>query len=180
MSTTQLSINEPTIQVAFAEGTTVQTAVDAPIVDVSILTPTIQIEIGGSVPGATGPQGPTGPAGGSVQTYPAGEVLSTGRVVIIESGAAYYFQHTNPAHHFRAYGITKTSASSIGVDVDVQLSGEITDAAFTFTANNVLFVGANGVIFDGVQSGGVIVQAAGVAAEDRRMRIDFSHSIKID
>lgn len=178
--TTDVSIVVQSVDIAFAVGTTVDAAIDAPIVEVEVLSPTVDIQVGGSVPGATGPQGPPGPAGGSVVTHPAGQTLSTGRAVIIENGDAFYFQHTDPTHHGRCYGITITSASSIGADVDIQVGGVRADAAFTFVANNVLWVGANGVISDTLPVGGVIVQKAGISGEDRTMLMDFSVSTKIN
>ena len=68
----------------------------------------MELEFGG-VPG---PQGPPGPAGGSAVTWPAGENLSAGRVVIIEGGSAYHFQPGNVAHQGRAYGVTTTAATA--------------------------------------------------------------------
>jgi len=151
------------------------TVLESSVVELVVLESAVVYHVG-----KTGPTGPTGPAGGSVQTYPAGQTLSTGRVVIIEDGAVFYFQHTNEAHQGRAYGVTITSASTIGADVDVQLGGERADVSFNFTANKVLWVGANGVVFDSLPAGGVIIQKAGVSAEDRRMLIDFSISTKIN
>ena len=175
-----VSILTPTVDIVFPSGTTVDVAIETPILEVSIATPTIDIEVGGSVPGATGPQGPPGPPGGSVVTYPAGQTLSTGRAVIIESSEAFYFQQTDATHHGRCYGITITSASNIGDDVDIQVGGVRADAAFTFVANKVLWVGANGAIFDTLPVGGVIVQKAGISGEDKTILIDFSVSTKIN
>lgn len=180
MTTIDVSVTTPIIDVVFPSGTTVDVAIETPVLEVEVRQPTIEIEIGGSVPGATGPQGPPGPAGGSVRTYPAGETLSTGRAVIIHSGAAFYFQHTDVLHHGRCYGVTVTSASTVGADVDIQVGGERSDAAFTFTANKVLWVGANGVISDTLPVGGAIIQKAGISGEDRKMVIDFSVSTKIN
>jgi len=56
-TTVDVSVLAPTIDIVFPSGTTVDTAIETPIVSVEINTPTIDIEIGGSVPGATGPQG---------------------------------------------------------------------------------------------------------------------------
>lgn len=127
--------------------------------------------------GATGPTGPAGPEGGSSVTYAAGENLSTGRVVIIDGGAAWYFQPDDLTHAGRAFGVTITSATT-GNDVDIQMSGEIEDAALSFDPDKTLWVGADGEIFDTVQAGaGEVHQKAGISIEGDKMRIDFSIQI---
>ena len=134
-------------------------------------TPVINVQMLGS-----GPPGPAGPAGGSTITYPAGQNLSTGRVVIVEDLEAWYFQNTNGAHVGRAIGITTTSATA-GNNVTIQVSGVVQDAAFGFTADKTVWVGADGEIFDTQPGTGVIIQKAGVAAEDKKLLIDFSVSV---
>ena len=110
------------------------------------------------------------------EVYPAGQNLSAGRVVIIDGLEAWYFQNTDATHAGRAYGVTKTSAT-VGNDVTIQVQGVIQDAAFNFTADRIVWVGADGEIFDTQPVTGVLVQKAGVAAEDKKMMIDFSIQI---
>ena len=117
---------------------------------------------------------PPGTSAG-LETRQAGENLSSGRVVIIEGNAAFYFQNTNIAHKGRAYGITKTSATA-GNDVTIQIYGVVSDAAFSFTPDTTLWVGEDGEIFSAIPAG-VLVQKAGVGAENDKMRIDFSIQI---
>lgn len=161
----------------------------------SLQTPVIEIEFPVSLPGVGVPAGgdvgdvltKTGAgdyvtaweapgAAGNLETYPAGENLSSGRVVIIDGLEAWYFQNTDVTHVGRAYGVTKTSAVT-GNDVTIQVQGTIQDAAFNFTADRIVWVGANGEIFDVQPVGGVLIQKAGVAAEDKKMMIDFSIQI---
>lgn len=118
-------------------------------------------------------------AAANFETYPAGENLSSGRVVIIDNLEAWYFQNTDSTHVGRAYGVTKTSAAT-GADVTIQVQGIIQDAAFNFTADRIVWVGADGEIFDVQPVTGPIVQKAGVAAEDKKMKIDFSVTILKD
>lgn len=115
----------------------------------------------------------------SFETYEAGENLSSGRVVVVDNLLAMYFQHTDATHLGRAYGVTKTSAA-LGADVTIQVYGVLQDAAFNFVADTSLWVGADGEIFNTQPVGGVIVQKAGVAAEDKKMKIDFSIQIKLN
>lgn len=143
---------------------------DAPDIAVAVQDVSVVVSIASGIPG---PPGPPGPAGGSVVDYEAGENLSSGRVVVIDGGLAFYFQHTEVSHAGRAFGVTTTSATA-GNDVSIQVSGVRSDAAFTFTADRPVWVGADGEIFDSVPAGGRLVQKAGVAAEADKILIDFS------
>lgn len=134
-------------------------------------TPVITVEMLGS-----GPPGPEGPPGGSTVTYPAGENLSSGRAVIIDGGEAFYFDNTTAAHAGRVFGITRTSATA-GNNVTIQVTGIVTDAAFTFAPDNELWIGADGEIFDSMPLTGILIQKAGVAVESEKMLIDFAVQI---
>lgn len=125
--------------------------------------------------GTQGPQGPPGPPGGASVVYPAGETLGAGRAVVVDGGEAFYFQPTNLLHHGRAYGIT-TAAATIGAAATIQILGEISHPAFTFSADKNLFVYTNGIIVDTNPNLG-ITQIAGVSSGGTIMRIDFSISI---
>jgi hypothetical protein len=125
--------------------------------------------------GGLGPQGPPGPAGGSVVVVTAGENLSTGRVVIMDGGVAVYFQPSNVNHAGRAYGVT-TSSAIFGSDVNVQVIGDVTDAAFTFAVDRLLWVGNDGEILDTLPAFAVL-QKAGISTLFNKMKIDFSQQI---
>lgn len=124
---------------------------------------------------STGPRGATGAPGGSSVTYPAGEVLAAGRVVIIDGGEAFYFQPSDATHQGRAYGVT-LSAAALGANVSIQISGEVEHAAFTFGADAALYVYNNGIIVD-TPPAATLVQGAGVASGAGKMKIDLSKSI---
>lgn len=127
-------------------------------------------------------KGLPGPAGGAASEtidLVAGQNLSTGRVVIVDAGKAWYFQNTDAAHHGRAYGITTTSGTTNGT-VTVAISGIIEDSAFGFAADTVLWVGADGEIFNAQPVTGVIFQKAGVAGAAKKVKIDFSLSTLIN
>lgn len=129
--------------------------------------------------GAQGPRGEPGLPGGSSVEVTAGQNLSSGRVVIVDAGKAWYFQNTDAAHHGRAYGITTTSGTTNGT-VTVAISGIIEDSAFSFAADTVLWVGADGEIFNAQPVTGVIFQKAGVAGAAKKVKIDFSLSTLIN
>jgi hypothetical protein len=141
-------------------------------ITVDIQSTTVAIEM---AVGAQGPQGDPGAPGGSTVSYTAGENLSAGRVVIIDADEAFHFQPSLSAHQGRAYGVT-TAAATIGNTASIQLSGEITNGSFAFTADRLTFVDTNGAIVDTYPST-LIAQSAGVASDAGTMRIDFSISV---
>jgi hypothetical protein len=121
-----------------------------------------------------GLQGPAGEAANPTVTVTAGQTISSGRVLVIDGGKAYYFQPGTIEHVGRAYGISRSSGVLDG-QVTVQISGEITDASFfTFTADTALWVWANGEIKNTLPTGVPIIQKAGIATGNRKLKIDLS------
>lgn len=147
------------------------------MIDITIEQQTLHVEIGQPILlvelGGIGPPGPVGPTGGQTASYPAGQNIFTGRVVIVDGGKVYLFQPANMAHSGRAYGI----ALSSGVEnesITIQTAGEISDASFSFTADTMLWAWADGEIKNDVQIGVPIIQKAGVATGNEKIKIDFS------
>lgn len=164
-------------------------------IEVSLQTPVIEIEFPASLQGVGVPAGgdvgdvltKTGSgdyvtgweapgAGANLEVYPAGENLSSGRVVIIDAGEAFYFQPGTTAHGGRAYGITKTSATT-GNNVTIQRDGTVTDAAFSGFSDEALYVGDDGELQTTWPVTGLL-QKAGVAAGGNKVKIDFSIQIQ--
>jgi len=174
--------------------------------DISVSVEALNIDVGIAVAGPQGPAGAAGegvPTGGAIgqvltklsatdydtewsnpgasnnfETYPAGQNLSAGRVVVIEGGEAFYFSPLNAAHRNRAFGVTRTSAT-IGNDVTIQPAYTVvTDAAFTFSADIALWVDENGEVVDSINPAWTLIQKAGVSLQNDKMLIDFSTSIK--
>lgn len=164
-------------------------------IEISLQTPVIEIEFPVSLQGVGVPAGgdvgdvltKTGSgdyvtgweapgAGANLEVYPAGENLSSGRVVIIDAGEAFYFQPGTTAHGGRAYGITKTSATT-GNNVIIQRDGTVTDAAFSGFSDEALYVGTDGEIQTTWPVTGLL-QKAGIAAGSNKVRIDFSIQIQ--
>lgn len=95
------------------------------------------------------------------ETYPAGENLSAGRVVVIDGGEAFYFDPTDATHHNRAFGVTRTSATA-GYDVTIQPAYTVaTDAAFTFAADIPLWVGSSGEVVNAIDLAWAVIQKSG-------------------
>lgn len=121
-----------------------------------------------------------GGSSNTYETYPAGQNLSAGRVVVIDGGEAFYFNPMDATHHNRAFGVTKTSATT-GADVTIQPAYTvITDAAFTFSADIALWVDENGEVVNSIDPAWTIIQKAGVSLENDKMLIDFGTSIKVN
>lgn len=133
-------------------------------------TPVINVTMLGS-----GPPGPAGPAGGSTVTYAAGENLSAGRVVVIDGGEAFYFQPTDPTHAGRAFGVT-TSSATMGNNVTIQISGEVSDVAFTFAADSGVYAGTNGQVTETRPASG-LSQLVGVSITATKMLIKIQSTI---
>lgn len=109
---------------------------------------------------------------GNYSRFTAGQNLSSGRLVIISGGQAYYFQPGNTAHAGRAYGITTTSATAGGT-VTIVTNGEVEDAAFGFAADKTLWVTTDGEIVD-TYPALAVAQKAGISIGADRMVLDLS------
>jgi len=114
-----------------------------------------------------------GGGGSEIVIYQAGETLSAGRCVIIDGGDAFYFQPSDPTHAGRFFGIT-TGSASMGSNVAIQIAGIVTDAAFTFGADTMLWIGADGEVLDTIPASGEIFQKAGISLGGNDMKIDTS------
>ena len=83
-TTVDVSVLAPTIDIVFPAGTTVDVAIDTPIVEVAIQRPTIDIQVGGSVPGSGKIATIIAPSGTAAFTMPAGARMSD--IVVFGSG----------------------------------------------------------------------------------------------
>lgn len=137
-------------------------------VTVNLIQENITVEFPFSLPG---PEGPAGPEGGSTVVYEAGEDLSSGRAVVIDGGEAIYFQPADATHAGRCFGVTVTSGSA-GQDVEIQLSGELEDAAFSFSGEGPVWAGEDGELFETPPGSGLVQQVgASTAADTIRINI---------
>ena len=172
-----------------------------PDIQVEVSSLNIEVQVAATGPqGATGPAGEGVPTGGSIgqvltklsatdydtdwlspgaasnlETYPAGENLNAGRLVIIASGSAYHFQPGTPTHAGRAFGITRSSALT-GADVTIQPFGVVTDSAFSALTETTVWAIANGQVSNTPPASG-IVQKVGVYLGSNKLLIDFTQQI---
>ncbi len=61
--------------------------------------------------------------------------------------------------------------------MDIQIAGELTDAAFAFDPDKILWVTTDGEIVDVLPVGMTLIQKAGISAGATIMKIDFSIQI---
>lgn len=95
--------------------------------------------------GGTGRPGPPGQSGASYLTYVADGALGGQRVVRATTGGKVgYVDPGDPAQAHAAIGLTMGAAAD-GASINVQFSGEMTDPSWSWTANQPIFVGANGI-----------------------------------
>mgnify|MGYP003404668478 FL=1 len=108
-------------------------------------------------------------------TYVAGETMSSGRAVIIDGGEAFYFQPSDTTHAGRLFGIT-TSGATIGGNITIQVMGEITDAAYTFSPDLPVYVRADGELFNTPGASG-LVQIVGASTGTDKLLISIGLTI---
>lgn len=93
-----------------------------------------------------GPQGPKGEAGNTILTYVAGEAVGGHRVVrSIGGGTCGYASSNDPTGGDDTIGLTLAAAAA-GNQVDVQNSGPVTFAGWTWTPGAPVFVGLSGLL----------------------------------
>lgn len=133
--------------------------------------PTVHLTVKGIV--NQGPQGP--PGGVLINPYIAGENLSTGRAVIKSVNKIYYFNPEDVTHVGRAMGITVTSGLT-NESVNVQMNGAVTDASFSFTADQPIYVTTGGVLVNTIPPT-TLLQRAGLAISTNSILIEFNTAI---
>lgn len=112
--------------------------------------------------GPPGAQGPPGPAGASVTSYVAGETLGGNRAVKANvSGQAVYATNTDAASQ-HLLGVT-TGAAVFGDNVSVQRSGVMVEPSWSWSPNQPVFLGANGVLTQTYPTGALLSIIVGFA-----------------
>lgn len=96
---------------------------------------------------AIGMPGPPGADGtGTSETYVAGEALGGQRVVVTNTdGEAIYADNRTAAHANAANRIT-IGAVAAGDDVEVRISGRMTEPSWSWTPGDIIYLGQNGLL----------------------------------
>lgn len=96
--------------------------------------------------GPAGPQGDIGPAGGSAITVTAGAALSGHRVVYLDASyKAQYASNQTASHALIALGLT-LGAAALDETMSVQRSGEVTEPSWSWTLEQPVYLGDNGLL----------------------------------
>jgi hypothetical protein len=105
----------------------------------------------GAVVIAVGMQGPPGVDGGGagsggIETYVAGDTINGHRVIVTDAdGEAIHADVTDLTHANMAMKISLAAADA-GDEVEVQLTGRITEPSWSWTPGGTIYVGAGGVL----------------------------------
>ena len=102
----------------------------------------VVIESAGIIPG---PRGADGLPGGSTLSYPAGEILSGHRMVVLENGELFYASKDVAAHATKVLGMT-VGATVLGGIAAVQTGGEITEPSWAWTLDVPVWLSTNGLL----------------------------------
>jgi len=132
--------------------------------------------------GATGEKGDTGPAGidgaGSAGTIIATSAIGGQRVIVSDvSGQAIHGDNTNLAHLGKVLGISRAAASA-GASVDYVSSGEFEDGSLTFTPEDIIYLGANGLMTQAVPTSGFF-QIIGHAITATKLLVNIQLPIQL-
>lgn len=126
--------------------------------------------------GQRGLQGPKGDPGGSgVLARPVGAVVQGLRVVRALAGVIYPVDQADDTHASQVIGLALQSVTVIGSDVNVQLSGPVTDSSWNWSPG-FLFCGADGALTQASPDTGWLLQVARVISADT-IDIDLSYPI---
>ena len=110
---------------------------------------------------ATGPAGVAGLTGDASVTFNAGAAIGGHRLVRLLSGTLAYMDSSQPTDANMALGVSRHSAS-LGQPVSVQCSGLITEPSWTWTPDQPVFCGVNGLLTQTAPTSGFLL-VVGVA-----------------
>lgn len=154
MDETTLVIEHPTRQVVVADRTVPGLVVDRTVAGVladrtvaaAILDRTVSGLVAAGQQGVAGIQGPIGPAGGSAIDVVAGAALSGHRIVYLDASyKAQYASNQTASHALVALGLT-LGAAALDETVSVQRSGEVTEPSWSWTLEQPVYLGDNGLL----------------------------------
>lgn len=126
--------------------------------------------------GPEGPQGVPGPDGGSAFARVAGETISALRVVYEIDGRVFYLDAGDAEHIDLLLGITLTAAGT-GETVNVQRSGAIDDAAWSWQPGRV-WLGSDGSLTQTPPADGFAV-LIGAAVSATRITLNIQDAIQL-
>jgi hypothetical protein len=114
----------------------------------------------------------------AVVRIPASAAMSALRVIASgASGTAVYADPTTAQTRDTIIGISTTSVG-LGVPIDIQVSGELTDGGWSWTPGGKLFAGTNGALTQTAPTTGY-VRCVGHAATATKIVIDIGEAVAL-
>ena len=95
--------------------------------------------------GEKGDQGEPGLAGHVNDEYPAGEILSGHRIVIVQNDQVFYADNSIAGHAFQVFGMT-TGAVLQGAYPIIQTYGVIEEPSWNWDTSLPIWLGSNGLL----------------------------------
>jgi len=140
-----------------------------PIIRTTLLTPPVP-----RLTTLTVGQGPAGAQGASGDLLE--RIVSTAigghRVVVSIGGEIFYADATNDAHRGHVLGLTLNAASAGGT-VQIRSSGEVLEPSWTWTVDDPVYLGTNGVMTQTPPTAPSWLQIVGFATATNRLFLDF-------
>lgn len=126
----------------------------------------------------TGQQGPQGIPSDAGFTAIAATDIGGHRIVTLNSdGKVEHADQATTAHYGKIVGIS-TGAASVGNTVTIRSSGKLTEPSWSWNPQNILFLGADGVITATPPSTGVL-QSIGYAIDATTIFINITQSVEL-
>lgn len=111
----------------------------------------------------TGPRGERGADGGGTFQLEAATAIGGHRAIVTDAdGLAVYADNQTAAHQYGALGVT-TGAASAGDSLSIVALGAITEASWSWTPQQPVFVGAAGVLTQTPPAAPAWLRVVGVA-----------------
>lgn len=126
--------------------------------------------------GIPGPPGPPGPGGVTTHSLTAGAILGGLRVVLNGPSGAVHASADNPDHSARVIGIT-LGAATTGSPVTVQSTGSVTELSWTWTPDDDIYLGLNGVLTQTIPPTAAFAQRVGYAVSPTSMWVDLGEPV---
>jgi hypothetical protein len=79
--------------------------------------------------------------------------------------------------HFNAVVGINTSASALAYPVQIQITGIVTEPTWTWTPDQMVFLGLNGVLTQTVPSGALFIQPIGIARTATKLVLNIQPAI---
>lgn len=106
------------------------------------------------------------------------EPITAFQPVALINGELFVGDNLDETHCNRIVGLATNSATAAGQEVEVQSSGEVTNAGWNFNPGDRLFLGPNGAIITSISPSDTLMVPIGHAIDNDTIFIDIKPSIR--